>query len=63
MRWFTNNTKLTSKTLGNYVYDKIEPKSRKTDGFMAFVHAMIAAQDTLEDEDNSELFFMPPLVF
>ena len=30
---------------------------------MAFVHAMIAAQDTLEDEDNSELFFMPPLVF
>ncbi len=63
MRWFTNNTKLTDKTLGNYVYDKIEPKSRKTDGFMAFVHAMIAAQDTLEDEDNSELFFMSPLVF
>ena len=63
MRWFTNNTKLTDKTLGNYAYDKIEPKSRKTDGFMAFVHAMIAAQDTLEDEDNSELFFMPPLVF
>ena len=63
MRWFTNNTKLTDKSLGNYVYDKIEPKSRKTDGFMAFVHAMIAAQDTLEDEDNSELFFMPPLVF
>lgn len=63
MRWFTNNTKLTDKTFGNYVYDKIEPKSRKTDGFMAFVHAMIAAQDTLEDEDNSELFFMPPLVF
>lgn len=63
MRWFTNNTKLTDKSLGNYGYDKIEPKSRKTDGFMAFVHAMIAAQDTLEDEDNSELFFMPPLVF
>ena len=63
MRWFTNNTKLTDKNLGNYVYDKIEPKSRKTDGFMAFVHAMIAAQDTLDDEDNSELFFMPPLVF
>ena len=63
MRWFTNNTKLTDKTLGNYIYDKIEPKSRKTDGFMAFVHAMIAAQDTLEDEDNSELFFMSPLVF
>ena len=63
MRWFTNNTKLTDKNLGNYVYDKIEPKSRKTDGFMAFVHAMIAAQDILEDEDNTELFFMPPIVF
>lgn len=63
MRWFTNNTKLVDKNLGNYVYDKIEPKSRKTDGFMAFVHAMIAAQEVLEDEDNSELFFMPPLVF
>ena len=63
MRWFTNNTKLTDKNLGNYVYDKIEPKSRKTDGFMAFVHAMIAAQDVLEDEDNTELFFMPPIVY
>lgn len=62
MRWFTNNTKLTDKNLGNYVYDKIEPKSRKTDGFMAFVHAMIAAQDILEDEEENELFFMPPLV-
>ena len=62
MRWFTNNTKLTDKNLGNYVYDKIEPKSRKTDGFMAFVHAMIAAQEILEDEEENELFFMPPLV-
>lgn len=62
MRWFTNNTKLTDKNLGNFVYDKIEPKSRKTDGFMAFVHAMIAAQEVLEDEEENELFFMPPLV-
>lgn len=63
MRWFTNNTKLTDSGKGNYVYDKIEPKSRKTDGFMAFVHAMIAAQEVLEDEDDTELFFMEPLVF
>lgn len=63
MRWFTNNTKLTDKTLGNYVYDKIEPKSRKTDGFMAFVHAMIAAQDLLEDEDDNTLYFADPIVF
>lgn len=63
MRWFTNNTKLTDKNLGNYVYDKIEPKSRKTDGFMAFVHAMIAAQEVLEDEDDNELVFMDTLVY
>ena len=63
MRWFTNNTKLTDKNLGNFVYDKIEPKSRKTDGFMAFVHAMIAAQEVLEDEDDNELVFMDTLVF
>ena len=63
MRWFTNNTKLTDKNLGNFVYDKIEPKSRKTDGFMAFVHAMIAAQEVLEDEDDNELVFMDTLVY
>lgn len=63
MRWFTNNAKLVDAGKGNYVYDKIEPKSRKTDGFMAFVHAMIAAQDTLEDEENQELSFMDPLIF
>lgn len=52
MRWFTNNTKLTDKNLGNYVYDKIEPKSRKTDGFMAFVHAMIAAATCMRMKIN-----------
>ena len=64
MRWYVLNTKLTAKTVGNYVYDKIEPKSRKTDGFMAFVHAMIAAQDVLEDlEDSSgDLTFINPII-
>ena len=45
MRWYTNNTKLVPAPNNNFKYDKIEPKSRKTDGFMAFVAAM-----TLEDE-------------
>ena len=45
MRWFTNNTKLESAPNNNFKYGKIEPKSRKTDGFMAFVNAVI-----LEDE-------------
>lgn len=49
MRWATNNTKrVRMKTVGasgNYKYDKIEAKSRKTDPFMAFVHAA-----TLDEE-------------
>lgn len=54
LRWATNNTKLIrygrkigqedDADLGNYVYGKIEGKSRKTDPFMALVAAM-----TVED--------------
>lgn len=40
MRWFTNNAKLEPAKNNNYTYGKIEPKSRKTDGFMAFVAGM-----------------------
>jgi phage terminase large subunit-like protein len=39
MRWYTNNAKRAMDTRGNITYGKIEPKSRKTDGFMAFVAA------------------------
>lgn len=43
MRWATNNTKRvrmkTENASGNYKYDKIEPRSRKTDPFMALAHA------------------------
>lgn len=55
LRWATNNTKLVKykgkkieteeEDLGNYVYAKIEAKSRKTDPFMALVASM-----TIEDE-------------
>lgn len=45
MRWYTNNTKkVKSKKYGNYEYQKIEAKSRKTDGFFAFVAAMTQAE-------------------
>lgn len=41
MRWYTNNTKrVMSKKYGNYEYQKIERRRRKTDGFFAFVAAM-----------------------
>lgn len=39
MRWYTNNAKQHLDARGNITYDKVEPKSRKTDGFMALVAA------------------------
>ena len=54
LRWATNNTKLIRANrkagkeddadVGNFVYGKIEAKSRKTDPFMA-----LAASMTVED--------------
>ena len=60
MRWYTNNSKLEPAPNNNFKYGKIEPKSRKTDGFMAFVAAM-----TLEDElpDTSDFAFFEPIIF
>lgn len=39
MRWYTNNTSIITDKFGSHQYGKIEPKLRKTDGFMAFVAA------------------------
>ncbi|MCM1334282.1 MAG: terminase large subunit [Bacteroides sp.] len=39
MRWYANNSKIDMTQSGNMTYQKIEPKSRKTDGFKAFVAA------------------------
>lgn len=39
MRWMTNNSKTVTSASGNITYGKIEPKSRKTDTFKAFVAA------------------------
>jgi len=39
MRWYTNNVKRMIDNKGNITFGKIEPKSRKTDGFMALVAA------------------------
>jgi len=50
LRWATNNTKKVASSrkigmdTGNYIYAKIEAKSRKTDPFMALVASM-----TIED--------------
>ena len=45
MRWYTWNAKAMIDQKGNITYEKIEPKSRKTDGFMAYV-----AAETEEDK-------------
>lgn len=39
MQWFTNNVKKVVDSRGNIGFEKIEPKSRKTDGFMALAAA------------------------
>lgn len=59
LRWAANNTKLiksgvkTGSDTGNYVYGKIEAKSRKTDPFMALVAAM-TIESELGDGGSSE---------
>ena len=40
MRWYTNNTCIEVDKKGNTTYLKIEPKTRKTDGFFALMHAL-----------------------
>jgi phage terminase large subunit-like protein len=57
MRWYTNNAKQVMDTRGNITYGKIEPKSRKTDGFMAFVAAatQINSIQGWNDAEESEL--------
>lgn len=53
MRWFTRNTKVEPAPNNNFKYGKIEPKSRKTDGFMAFVNSVILS-DELPDRVDFE---------
>lgn len=54
MRWMTNNAKTEAGPHGNYTYGKIEPKSRKTDTFKAFVAAEIVSDvlDSYADQQT-----------
>ncbi len=56
MRWYCNNTCMITSQAGNTTYGKIEPKSRKTDGFKAFVAAMCGSVD-LEDCGESGYYY------
>lgn len=53
MRWMTNNAKTVTAPSGNITYGKIEPKSRKTDTFKAFVAAECVS-DVLDAYKNTE---------
>lgn len=49
MRWAINNTCVKNRKDGNKSYEKIEPKLRKNDPFMAFVCA-ISGQELLDEK-------------
>lgn len=53
MRWMTNNAKTVTSQNGNITYGKIEPKSRKTDTFKAFVAAECVS-DILDSYANMQ---------
>lgn len=48
MNWYTNNSYKEFDKKGNVSYKKIEPQTRKTDGFHALVHAL-SLDDQLEE--------------
>ena len=57
MRWYINNTKQLLDTRGNITFGQIEPKTRKTDGFMAAV-AAVTMVDRLElEQANNAMGF------
>lgn len=61
MRWYTNNTKkVKNKKYGNYEYQKIEAKSRKTDGFFAFVAAM-TQHELIPNTKTGQKNTLPPV--
>ncbi len=72
LRWATNNTKLirygrkvgqsSDMDIGNYVYGKIEAKSRKTDPFMALVAAM-TIEDRILERRQGKRKKLPTVVF
>ena len=51
MCWYTNNSKKILDNKGNISFGKIEPKLRKTDGFMAWVASMCCV-DVLPEESE-----------
>ncbi len=58
MRWYANNTCYIKSPAGNVTYGKIEEKSRKTDGFKAFVAAMCISEELPDSGEEFNLAFL-----
>lgn len=59
MNWFVNNTAVKTDGKGNKEYYKINPLTRKNDGFMALVHCETEVSNIIIDEtldDDIEIF-------
>lgn len=59
MRWYTWNVKVITDSKGNRSYGKKDEVKRKTDGFMAFIHALY--RDDLIDVESD--FFLADIKF
>lgn len=55
MCWYTNNSKKIMDSKGNISFGKIEPKLRKTDGFMAWVNSMCCLDVLPEESDFPDI--------
>ncbi|MEE3428567.1 MAG: terminase TerL endonuclease subunit [Ruminococcus sp.] len=60
MRWYTNNVCVKYDKKSNMFFEKIEPKSRKTDGFYAFLHAL-SQIEMLEKHSRGSYTNLPPV--
>lgn len=55
MRWYANNTCREIDKKGNVTYLKIEPKTRKTDGFFGLIHGLSIDHELVEVNENFEM--------
>lgn len=53
MRWYANNTGKMRDGKGNITYFKIEPKTRKTDGFFGLIHGLTRDDLLVEQTSNT----------
>ena len=51
MRWYVGNVYKVEHKNGNVEYLKIDKEKRKTDGFYAFLHALVSDEEIYEEEE------------